>query len=411
MLLYHIAVILLALAVGIGYINHRYIKMQSTIAITSGALLISLILIVLRQFGLTHAEVHAAQLIEKIDFNKLLLNGMLSFLLFAGALTVDLEDLKKQKWEVGVLAGFSTLASAALIGLGAYGLSHLLGLHLPILYCFLFGALISPTDPIAVLATLKEIKAPKNIHTLIAGESLFNDGMGIVLFLTLYQVAFAETAPTWQGTAWLFCQETLGGLLYGYILGLVSYRLIAAIDDHKLEILLTVVAVTAGYLGAECLNVSGPLAMVVCGIFLGNRKGDYFMKKQTREYLDTFWECIDELLNALLFLLIGLECLTLHLTHTALIAAVLTIPLALFVRWLTVSIPVASFRKRNAYPTYTIRLLTWGGLRGGLAVAMALALPDTSERGLVLAMTYAVVVFAVIVQGLSAKKLVEKISG
>lgn len=411
MALYDIFTILLTLAVAIGYINHRFVKIQPTIAITSGALLISLCLIFLRQLGFTHSEEHAARMLMAIDFNKLLLNGMLSFLLFAGSLTVDLNSLKAYKWEIGLLSSVSTVLSAILVTFATYALTHCLGVHLPLLYCALFGALISPTDPIAVLATLRELKAPKPLTTIMAGESLFNDGVGIVIFLTLYQLTFALHAPTWESTTLLFLQEAVGGIVYGFLLGYIGYHLISRADDHKLEILITLVLVAGGYLLAEKLNVSGPLAMVVSGILLGNHKSDFFMKAESRQHLETFWGCIDEILNAVLFLLIGLELLVLHLSDFDILLAALCIPLVLLVRFLTVAAPFAFFqRRKHQHGRGIVKILTWGGLRGGLAVAMALALPDNHFRSIVLAMTYAVVLFAVVVQGLTAKRLLRAYS-
>ena len=411
MTLYTLGSIVLTIAVLIGYINHRFIKMQTTIAIMSGSLVFSLILIIIGQFGFVQIEAHVTTMLGKIDFHSLLINGMLSFLLFAGALTIDVNTFKNQKWEIGILASVSTIASAFLVGIATYYVLHWLGFRLNFIYCMLFGALISPTDPIAVLATFKQIGAPKQLDVTVAGESLFNDGVGIVIFLTLYQLAFAGKAVTTGAVILLFLQQAIGGILYGAIIGLIAYWLIKPIDDHKIEILITLMIVTGGYAFAQALDISGPLAMVVAGIFIGNRGRNFSMSKKTRESLDNFWELVDEILNAVLFLLIGFELLTVHFNHHYLLAAFIAIPLVLCVRFITVSIPMQIFKLKRKYTPFFTTILVWGGLRGGLAVALALALPANDHRNLILAMTYAVVMFAVIVQGLTVKHLVYKTRG
>ena len=409
MTVYTLGAIIITLAVFISYINHRFIKMQPTIAIMGGALLISLALIILGQFGFTRIEHHVMQVLSKIDFHSLLIDGMLSFLLFAGALTVDISHLKNQKWEVGVLASMSTIASAILVGTLSYYLLQLFGFHLSFIYCMLFGALISPTDPIAVLATFRQVGAPHALDVTVSGESLFNDGVGIVIFLTIYQLAFhGGGAPiTWESVSLLFLQQAIGGMLYGLLIGFLAYYLIKPIDDHRIVILITLLIVTGGYALAQALDISGPLAMVVAGIIIGNRGRTICMNEKTRESLDNFWELIDEVLNAVLFLLIGLELLVIHFHLNYLLAALSTIPLVLLVRWLTVAFPMSIFKLKRKYTPKFTTILVWGGLRGGLAVALALALPPSKERELILAMTYAVVAFAILVQGSTVKSLVK----
>lgn len=406
--MYTLASIILTLAVIIAYLNHRFIKMQMTIAIMTSSLVLSLVVIIVGRLTTSHIETELASMLTKIDFHQLLMNGMLSFLLFAGALHVDINHLKKEKWEIGTLASLSTIASAFLVGTAAYYLLQFL--HIPLRYidCLLFGALISPTDPIAVLATFKEIDAPKRLDVTVAGESLFNDGVGIVIFLSLYQIAYVTTDLTWTSVSVLFLREAIGGILYGMLLGLTTYWLIKPIDDHKVEILLTLGVVTGGYTFAQWLDISGPLAMVVAGIFLGNRGRNFSMSKKSRDSLDTFWELVDEILNAVLFLLIGFELLVIDVKHNDLWAAILAVPLVLLVRLITVSAPMSVFKRWKTYHPYTISILVWGGLRGGLAVALALSLPPGRPRDIILAMTYAVVMFAVIVQGLTIKPLVER---
>ncbi|MDF1761141.1 MAG: sodium:proton antiporter [Coxiellaceae bacterium] len=403
---YTMLAIIITLAVLIGYINHRFIRLQMTIAIMAGAMILSLLLLFLQYTGATNITPHVTAMIENLDFRHLLLNGMLSFLLFAGAFTVDLDLLKQQRWQIGILASVSTVASALIIGYLAYLLLPFLGIHVPLLYCFLFGSLISPTDPIAVLATFKEVGAPKALEVCVAGESLFNDGVGIVMFTTLYQLAFTSTTITAGSVTLLFLKQAVGGIAYGVIISWVVSNLLKSAKGRKMAMLLTIALVTGGYQLALAIDISGPLAMVVAGIYLGHqaRRGDF--GKSTVEAMDVFWELIDEILNAVLFLLIGLELLTLNIHGKQMIAVFAAIPIVLLVRLITVAIPMRALKHRGKTAPYTISILTWGGLRGGLAVALALSLPAGSDRHLILAMTYAIVAFAVIVQGLSIKSLV-----
>jgi len=405
---YTIASIILTLAVCIGYINHRYIKMQSTIAIMASSLLISLVFIVLQHAGITNIANKTQSMLIQTDFHSLLINGMLSFLLFAGSLTIDSSILKTRKWEIGILASISTIASTLLIGTSIYYILPLLDLSLPYLYCLLFGALISPTDPIAVLATFKEINAPKNLEICVAGESLFNDGVGIVIFLTLYELVFQNQAITFQNVSLLFLEQAIGGIAYGAILGLIANQLIKSIKDPKMVILITLAIVTGGYTFALSIDISGPLAMVVAGIFIGNEVRSTATEKKRNEVLKIFWEVIDELLNAVLFLLIGFELLNVSVADFKFSVIPLVIPLVLIIRLVTVAIPMKLIQRRKTHEPYTISVLTWGGLRGGLAVALALTLPPSHYRELILAMTYGVVVFAVIVQGLTIKSLAKR---
>ena len=289
MTIYTLIAIMVAIAAAFGYLNSRYLQIPTTIAIMSGSLLISLLLLTIGQFGFHGVEQNVAAQLVKLDFHHILMDVMLSFLLFAGALTIDINHLRSCKWEIATLASFSTIASTFLIGITTYYLLYATGLSLPFIHCLLFGALISPTDPIAVLAIFKQTGAPTQLEMTVTGESLFNDGVAIVIFLTLYQIAFSSEPATWQQVTHLFLQQALGGISYGLLLGLFAYRLIKSIDDEKVEILITIAITTTGYVLAEKLNVSGPLAMVAAGIFIGNRGRHYGMKASTRQNLDTFW--------------------------------------------------------------------------------------------------------------------------
>ena len=402
--------VIIVMALAIHVINDYWLKLQGTIAMTLGAVLVSLIIILSNQFGLFDLSVSFKTVLQDINFQDLLLNGMLGFLLFAGALTVDLKSLLIFKWEVGILATFSTLISTFLIGFLIYFAVHLIGLPISLLEAMLFGALISPTDPIAVLATMKAINAPKDLSIKVAGESLFNDGVGLVIFVTLLSLLIPGKSPTISGTIFLFFREAIGGLVYGAVLGAVSYFVIRRLSDTKLQILMTLSVASAGYVLAQSIGISGPLAMVVAGLITGNIIREKAFSEHGRSELSAVWEVIEELLNAVLFLLIGLELILLEFHFSFIIAGLIAIVIALLARLITVAVPMTYFKKQHKkeYSPYAITILTWGGLRGGLALAMALSLPETlPDRGLILCMTYGVVIFSIVIQGLSAKPLVE----
>jgi CPA1 family monovalent cation:H+ antiporter len=396
---------MITLAVIMAYLNHRFFRLQTTTAITLGSSLFSLILIATGHLGFHSLEKTVSNLLQQIDFHDVLMNGMLSFLLFAGGLTVNFQDLKSCKWEVGILAILGTITSAFMVAFAAFFISRWLHHPMPFVYCLLFGALISPTDPIAVLALFKEINAPRQLHATVAGESLFNDGIGIVLFLTVYAALTTGSKVHLTTISLLFLQQAIGGIVYGALIGLLAYKVIKPITDLKVVILITLAVTTGGYALAQHLGISGPLAMVVAGIFLGNQGHTFHMPKKSREYLDNFWEMIDEILNAVLFLLIGLELLLIPLTQLHFIAGLLAIPVVLAVRWVIVAIPITLLRYKRRYLPHTINILTWGGLRGGLAIALALALPSGPYRSVIITMTYAVVAFAIIVQGVTIRHL------
>jgi monovalent cation:H+ antiporter, CPA1 family len=410
MTVYAYSAIIITLAVIICYLNHRFIKLQATIAIMASALLLSIILIILNLLGLTVIHAEVVTFFQHLDFNALVMDFMLGVLLFAGALTIDLSHFKSQKVEIGVLTCVSTIASAFLVAGGMYYLLQLMGFYLNFAYCMLFGSLISPTDPIAVLSIFKEIGAPKKLETLVSAEALFNDGVGVVLFITSLSVAFTTTHPTVVSVLTLFFREAVGGIIYGLIMGWLICWLIKPIQDHNVEILLTIALVTGGYTFAQSILISGPLAMVTAGIFLANYKRNETMLPKNRAVLNNFWEIIDELLNTILFLLLGFEVLVIHTTAMNILVALIMIPLVLFVRYITVVIPIAFIKPWKKSMPYTVTILTWGGLRGGLAVALALSIPKGDVRSWILTLTYAVVVFAILVQGTTMKKIAKKAS-
>jgi CPA1 family monovalent cation:H+ antiporter len=396
--------ILVCLSAGFSYLNHRYIKLPVTIGLMAIALAMSLGLLLLGKLGIG-IDTEAENFVRGIDFDETLLHGMLSFLLFAGALHVNLDDLLEQKWFIGTLACLGVLVSTAIVGVLVYFLLEWIGYPIPLIACLLFGALISPTDPIAVLSILKKARAPKQLEIKITGESLFNDGVGVAVFLVLLGVS--ETGRATPGAvAVLFLQEAIGGALVGLAVGYGVYRMLKSVDQHHVEILITLALVMGGYALADGLHTSGPIAVVVSGLLIGNHGRHLAMSETTREYLDTFWELIDELLNAILFVLIGLEVLALNFESEYLTAGLLAIPLVLLARFVSVSLPVQIFRLFQEFTDRATLILTWGGLRGGISVAMALSLPPSKYRDVIVTMTYIVVVFSILAQGLTIERLV-----
>ncbi|NIP73440.1 MAG: sodium:proton antiporter [Gammaproteobacteria bacterium] len=407
MTLFDILAILLTLSALFSFINYRFIRLPTTIGLMLIALLMSLGLIALDRLGLGLREPVGA-LLAGIDFNQTLMQGMLSFLLFAGALHINLNDLARQKWIIGLLATFGVLLSTAMVGLLTWILLGVLGIELPLIYCLLFGAVISPTDPIAVLGLLKRAGVPKSLETKIAGESLFNDGVGVVVFLVLLDIAVGGHETEAGDVALLFAREALGGAVFGLAAGLVTFLMLRGVDRYPVEILLTLALVTGGYALAQALHISGPIAIVVAGLLIGNHGRVLAMSERTREHLDTFWELVDEILNAVLFVMIGLEVLVLSLAGQYLLAGVLVIPVVLLARWLAVGVPVTFMRVFRDFSPGAVRVLTWGGLRGGISVALALSVPAGPARDVLLTVTYVVVVFSILVQGLTVGRVVTR---
>ena len=411
---FEIIAILMTLAAMLAYVNHRFLRMPQTIGLMLLSLALAVVLVVLGQIGggLGRSVKEAAETLmrREIDFPAVLLHGMLSLLLFAGALHVRLEDLLESKWSISILATAGVVASTFAVGGMVFGLSAWLGLGLGWVFCLLFGALISPTDPIAVMAILKKAGVPKSLKTKIAGESLFNDGIGVVVFLSVLEIAKGDRGATVGGIAQLFLVEVLGGGALGLVLGYLAYRLLKSVDNYQVEILITLALSLGGYALAHRIGTSGPLAMVAAGLLIGNRE-HLAMSTRTREHLGAFWELVDEILNAVLFVMIGLEVLVLTLSGRYLIAGVLAIPLVLLARLAAVGVPMRLLAIRRRFAPRAIRILTWGGLRGGISVALALSLPQeidgrATPRDLILTMTYVVVAFSICVQGLTISKLV-----
>jgi len=409
MKLFNILAVLITLSAVFSYLNYRFVKLPTTIGVMVISLLASLGIAVLGPLGFGLEE-DGLRLLNSIDFDETLLHGMLSFLLFAGALHMDLGSLARQKWIIGTLATVGMIGSTFLIGFLTWFVLAWLEIGLPLIYCLLFGALISPTDPIAVLGILKKAEVPKSLETKICGESLFNDGVAVVVFLVLLQIAVGGHDITAGTVALLFAKEALGGIVYGLLIGGIAYGMLKSVNNYQVEVLITLSLVAGGYAMADTLHLSGPIAIVVAGLLIGNHGRLLAMSDHTREHLDTFWELVDEVLNVILFVLIGLEVLVLTWNRTYLIASVLLIPLLLLSRFVSVALPVVIMRRFRTFSPNVIKILTWGGLRGGISVAMALSLPPGRHRDIILTITYAVVVFSIIVQGLTVGKLVESAS-
>ncbi len=402
-----ITAICLVVTALLAYLNHRFVQLPTTIGVMVIALTLSLAIVALDATGLAPAlRRYEESFLRSIDFSDVLMQGMLSLLLFATALHVDLSELKALRWPVAALALLGTLASTLVVGLGIWLALPWVGMGLPLLHCLLFGALISPTDPIAVAGILKSAGAPKNLELVIAGESLFNDGVGVVIFTLLLGMLHSGDAPSMKAALALLAREAGGGIAFGLALGWATYRLLKSVNEHKLEVMLTLAAVTGGYALAGYLRVSGPLAMVVTGLMVGNQGRALAMSGVTRHYVDMFWELVDDILNAVLFVLLGMEVLLIAFSVSLLVAGGVAIAVTLLARLLTVGLPVRALGKRFDLPDGAWRVLTWGGLRGGLAVALALALPAGAQRDTVLALTYCVVVFSILAQGLTIGRVV-----
>lgn len=405
-----------ALAIFIAFANQYILKMQTTIAITTGSVVISLLLILAVKLQGDSTALEITQIVSSIDFNQLLLKGMLGFLLFAGALEINLAALKKQRWEITALVLFSTLVSTFIIGYLSFYLFALMGWPVPFIYCLLFGALISPTDPIAVLAIIKQMRAPEGISVQVEGESLFNDGIGLVIFTTIFAVAFYGTEATVADIGELFLVDAIGGIVFGLVIALIGHFLIINSRDVNIRLLLTLTIPTAGFAAANIWEISGALAMVTSGILLGNitrSKATERTGPEDTRYVKDFWHATDSFLNALLFLIIGMLIVTMPISLAEIGLGLLMVPLVLFARFISVGAPFVLFKKFRKYDKHTVKILTWGGLRGGLALAMAAAIPrdevfigGSDLHNLIVIVTYVVVIFSIIVQGLTISPLI-----
>ena len=402
------AAVLIVLAAALGYINYRVLKLPQSVALTVMGAVASLIVVgidLILPGGELGAEI--VRFIASINFHETLMNGMLSFLLFAGALHVDWSDMKKGRWPILILSTVGVLLSTALIGGGFFLLAEAVGLAVPIVWCLVFGALISPTDPVAVMGVLQRAKVSPTLEATVAGESLFNDGVGVVVFAIILATALGTEAFSMAHAAQLFAFEAGGGVLLGLLVGWIGYRAIRSIDDYKLEVLISIAMVMGGYTLASRIHVSGPVAMAVAGLLIGNEGVRTAMSEATRTYLLGFWSLIDDILNAVLFVLIGLEVVAVPWDFRLVLLGVLAIPLVLAARIVSVGGPLAVMRPFLSLGPLALPTLIWGGLRGGISVALALGLPDGPAKSIALAATYVVVLFSVIIQGGTIARLLE----
>jgi CPA1 family monovalent cation:H+ antiporter len=391
-----------------GYLNYKFIHLPDTIGITAVALLISLIMAGL---GLVYPEMaqRTQTVIGSLDFPELVFHGLLGLLLFAGSLHVDLAALARARWTIVLLATIGVVLSTALIGGASFLVTRVVGIPLSLTDCLIFGALISPTDPIAALGVLSKAGVPPTLLTKITGEALFNDGTGVVIFMTLTAIASGSQALSPGGIAELLVREVVGGITFGLVLGLGGVWLLKGVDSYAVETLITLAMATGGYAAADAAHVSAPIAAVVMGLFVGNHGRLYAMSEQTRERLFNFWELTDDLLNLLLFGLLGLELMALSAqAHLLVGPALLAIPIVLIARAVSVAVPIMMLRPFQKFEPHTVKLLTWTGLRGALSVALALSLPPGKARDTIVAATYLVAVFSILVQATTVERLARR---
>ncbi len=408
---FDVASVLIVLAALLGYINHQYLKLPSAIGLTVMGAVASLVVIAVdRLLPQSDAGPLLEGFLRQIDFETTLMDGMLSFLLFAGALHVDWAELRRGRWPIVILSTVGVLLSTTIVGAGTFVLAGLLGVAAPLPWCFVFGALISPTDPVAVMGVLKRANVSPLLQATVAGESLFNDGVGVVVFAILLGVASGAESFSMVHAMQSFAWEAGGGVLLGLLAGWGAYRAMRSIDEFNVEVMLSLAVVMGGYSVAHWLHVSGPVAMAVAGLVIGNAAVQDAMSKTTRDYVLKFWTLIDEILNAVLFLLIGLEVVAIATDRRTLLLGVVVIPLVLAARWTAVAAPLLFLRRHISLGRAGLPTLVWGGLRGGISIALALSLPPGNTKTILLTATYIVVLFSVIVQGGSVGRLIARVS-
>ena len=388
------------------FLNYKIVKLPTTIGVMAITLSISLVFIALKYFGFDGIANSAMELSSKIDFNQVVMDGMLSFLLFAGALHVNLNELSEKKWAILLMSTLGVLITTFLFGYASFYIFSYVGVHVPLIYCLAFGALISATDPIAVLGILKTSGAPKSLTVKCIGESLFNDGVAYVVFIVLSGIAVGTTELDPLAISILFVEEAFGGVAFGLLIGGVAYGMLKSIDNYQVEVLITLALVLGGYAFAQHIHISGPIAIVVAGLMIGNHGRMFAMSSQTRDHLDTFWELIDEILNAVLFVMIGIEILAINYSPLVFISGLILIPTLLIARLISTSLLLGVLKFKYTFTPHAELLLTWGGLRGAISVALALSIPEGPEREVILLATYSIVVFSILVQGLTIGRLV-----
>lgn len=411
--LFDVVAAVLVLSALFSYANHRWLRLPSTIGLMIVALAFSLAIASAGHYW-AGVEERAKAMIGRISFDRTVMNGMLGFLLFAGSLHLSLSDVWKHRGAILVLATVGVALSTIVVGLVSWWLLTAFGFGVRPIYCFLFGALISPTDPLAVLSIMKQLQAPKGWEIIISGESLLNDGVGVAIFVGLLSIARGEESFAAAHFAGLFAREAIGGAVFGLAIGGLAFLLLRSVDQYQVEVLISIALVAGGYAVADALGVSGPIAMVMAGLLIGNKGRELAMSQLTRERLDVFWELVDEVLNSLLFVMVGLELVVIHITGKQLIAGTLLVPVVLVARLVSVGIPLAVVRLWRRTAKGTLIVLTWSGLRGGISLAMALSLhghlraTDSPEAGLLLPLTYIVVVYSIIVQGLTVGRVIKR---
>jgi CPA1 family monovalent cation:H+ antiporter len=409
--IFAIITILTILSAAFAFINTKFLKLPFTIGLMIIAMCFTLLIVIVGQFNSSILE-QSKELIQSIDFKTVLLEVMLSFLLFAGALHTKLDDLAKHRAPIMLFATFGVMVSTFLVGGIFYFVAEAVGHHIDFIYCLLFGALISPTDPIAVLGILKDAKAPKKLEIKIVGESLFNDGVGVVVFLVIFSIAQRGIASVEaEEVGLLFFEEVFGGIALGLLMGWIGFKIMKTIDHYETEVMITLAMVMGIYSIAHAVHFSGPLAVVVAGIFIGNKSPEIAWSKTTQNYVDKFWELIDVFLNAILFVLIGFELLIVTINGEYILLGVLAIPITLIARYLALKGPIMLFNKKLEFIPKTDMIMTWGGIRGGISIALALSLQPEMERELFLTVTYVIVVFSIIGQGLTIGPLVKRVLG
>jgi len=405
--LFHLLSILIVLSAVFSYINFRILKLPNAIGLMLVSLIFSLLILFAGYFFPSFKSM-VAEMMTSINFSEILLEVMLSFMLFAGAIHIKYEDLKNEKLTIILFSTISVIISTFVIGFLSYYLLNLFGLKVNLIHSLLFGALISPTDPIAVLSILKSAGISKSLETKIAGESLFNDGVAVVVFITILKLAQPDAGIDAKSVLLFFGQEAIGGIILGIILGFFGYKIFASIDNYQVEVLISLAIVMGGYTLAHNLHVSGPLAMVVAGLITGNHGKKYGMSVITAEYTDKFWEIIDEIMNAILFVLIGLELLLIQTNQKVLIISFILIIIALLTRYLSIWLPSIAIRQKEKITKRTLYILTWGGLRGGISIALALSIKAEFNRDVWVTITYIIVCFSILIQGMTIGKLAEK---
>ena len=404
--LYYSFSVLIVLASVFAYINHRVLKLPSTIGIMVIAIIVSVTLVASGDRFLPKTTSHLTELIHTFDFTEVLMGAMLNFLLFAGGIHINIKDLREQFGPVLMFSTVGVIISTFAVAIGVYYLLPYVGISMPFIYCLVFGALISPTDPVAVLSVLKQAKVSNALKTKVAGESLFNDGMAIVVFTVVLQLAIGkEIELNVESIGLLLLKEAGGGLLLGVLLGYSASRAMRVVDDYIISVLITLSVVMGGYLIAHEMHISAPLAMVAAGLFMGNFSESFKMKSETQDYLIKFWELIDEIMNAVLFLFIGFELLLIKDLNDYLVAGGICIMIVLAARWIAIFVPTKFMSLRYRFSPQTVKVLVWGGIRGGVSIALALSIPQNDYNKIIISITYCVVVFSIVVQGLTIGKV------